>query len=158
MTAVGPGPVADRPTTPTATTRSTASLRHRLADRGIDSSLWLVVPALIFAIALFVYPFSYGIGLTVQPTQAIRDQWGGGMFANYVAFFRDPFIFDSIWITMRLALPAALFNVIASIPVALVLRRNFAGKRLLTSLLVLPITLGTVLTAQGLLIFAGRTG
>lgn len=137
---------------------STASLRHRLAERGIDLSLLLVVPALIFALVLFVYPFSYGIGLTLQPNLATQQQWGGGALANYVAFFTDPFIFDSVWITMRLALPAALFNVLASIPVAMVLRRKFRGKRLMTSLLVLPITLGTVLTAQGLLIFAGRQG
>lgn len=144
--------VADRPA------RSTASLRHRLAERGIDSSLWLMVPALVFALALFVYPFSYGIGLTFQPSAATQEQWGGGILANYVAFFRDPFVFDSIWITMRLALPAALFNVLASIPVAMVLRRKFRFKRFMTSVLVLPITLGTVLTAQGLLIFAGRQG
>ncbi|MFD6177793.1 MULTISPECIES: ABC transporter permease [unclassified Isoptericola] len=138
--------------------RSTASLRHRLAERGIDSSLWLMVPALVFALALFVYPFSYGIGLTFQPSLATQQQWGGGVLANYVAFFRDPFVFDSVWITMRLALPAALFNVLASIPVAMVLRRKFRFKRFMTSVLVLPITLGTVLTAQGLLIFAGRQG
>jgi len=142
----------------TSGARSTASLRHRLAERGIDASLWLMVPALVFALALFVYPFSYGIGLTFQPGLATQERWGGGVFANYVAFFRDPFVFDSVWITMRLALPAALFNVLASIPVALVLRRKFRGKRFMTSVLVLPITLGTVLTAQGLLIFAGRQG
>ncbi|MCW5954139.1 MAG: ABC transporter permease subunit, partial [Propionibacteriaceae bacterium] len=106
----------------------------------------------------FVYPFSYGIGLTLQPSLAIQQQFGGGILANYVAFFTDPFIFDSVWITMRLALPAALINVLASIPIAMVLRRKFRGKRLMSSLLVLPITLGTVLTAQGLLIFAGRQG
>lgn len=138
--------------------RSTASLRHRLAERGVDASLLLLVPALIFALVLFVYPFSYGIGLTLQPNLATQQQWGGGVFANYVAFFTDPFVFDSVWITMRLALPVALFNVVASIPVAMVLRRRFRGKRLMTSILVLPITLGTVLTAQGLLIFAGRQG
>lgn len=143
--------------TPTPT-RSTASLRHRLAERGVDTSLLMLVPALILAIALFVYPFSYGIGLTLQPTSAIRAQWGGGVFANYIGFFKDPFIFGSVWITMRLALPAALFNVVAAVPVAFKLRRRFRGKKLLTTLLVLPITLGTVLTAQGLLIFAGHQG
>jgi len=139
-------------------TKSTASLRHRLAERGVDTSLLMLLPALIFAAALFVYPFSYGIGLTFQPSPAIQEQWGSGVFANYVAFFKDPFIFDSIWLTMRLALPVALFNVLASIPVAFKLRQRFRGKKLLTILLVLPITLGTVLTAQGLLIFAGRQG
>jgi len=53
-------------------TKSTASLRHRLAERGIDNSLLLLVPALIFALALFIYPFSYGIGLTFQPSPAIQ--------------------------------------------------------------------------------------
>ena len=139
-------------------TKSTASLSHRLAERGVDTSLLMLVPALFFALALFIYPFSYGIGLTFQPTPAIQQAWGGGAFANYVAFFKDPFIFDSVWLTMRLALPVAVFNVLASIPVAFKLRHRFRGKKLLTTLVVLPITLGTVLTAQGLLIFAGREG
>ncbi|MBK5250440.1 MAG: ABC transporter permease [Actinomycetales bacterium] len=138
--------------------RSTASLRHRLAERGIDKGLLLLLPAVVFALAMFIYPFSYGIGLTFQPTALIQERWGGGVFANYVSFFSDPFVFDSVWITMRLALPAALFNVLAAIPVAFKLRGKFRGKRFLTTLLVLPITLGTVLTAQGLLIFAGRQG
>ena len=140
------------------TPRSTASLRHRLAERGVDTSLLMLVPALVFALALFIYPFSYGIGLTFQPSAAIRQTWGGGAFANYVAFFKDSFVFDSVWLTMRLALPVAIFNVLASIPVAFKLRQRFRGKKLLTTLVVLPITLGTVLTAQGLLIFAGRQG
>jgi len=143
---------------PTSPPKSTASLRHRLAERGVDASLLMLVPALVFALALFVYPFSYGIGLTFQPSPAIQQAWGGGVFANYVAFFKDSFTFDSVWLTMRLALPVAIFNVLASIPVAFKLRQRFRGKKLLTTLVVLPITLGTVLTAQGLLIFAGRQG
>lgn len=133
-------------------------LSHRLAERGIDRTLWLVVPGVIFSLVFFIYPFVYGIGLTFQPSSRISDTWGGGIFANYVAFFQDDFIFDSIWITMRLALPVALFNVLISIPIAFKLRGRFRGKRTLMTLLVLPITLGTVLTAQGLLIFAGRQG
>lgn len=145
-------------TTTAGRARSTASLRHRLAERGIDPLLLLVLPALLFTLALFVYPFAYGIGLTFQPTARTQEQWGGGVLANYAAFFGDPFVRDSIWITMRLAVPAALLNVVLSVPVAMVLRRRFRGKRLMSSMLVLPITLGTVLTAQGLLIFAGRQG
>jgi len=138
--------------------KSSASLKHRLAERGIDARLWLLLPAIALALGLFVYPFAYGFGLTVQPLSSTVDTYGGGIFANYVAFFKDSFVFDSVWITLRLALPAALFNVVASIPLALKLRRRFPGKRTLQALLVLPITLGTVLTAQGLLIFLGRQG
>gem|GEM_PF-146598 len=142
----------------TKSPRSRASLRHRLAQRGVDTSLLMLVPALVLALALFIYPFSYGIGLTFQPSPATQQAWGGGVFANYVAFFKDSFTFDSVWLTMRLALPVAIFNVLASIPVAFKLRQRFRGKKLLTTLVVLPITLGTVLTAQGLLIFGGRQG
>jgi putative spermidine/putrescine transport system permease protein len=138
--------------------RGSASLTHRLAERGIDTRLLMLVPAIVFTLALFIYPFAYGIGLTFQPLPGIQEQWGGGIFANYIAFFQDPFIFDSVWITMRLAIPAALINVLVSIPIAFKLRVRFRGKRFLSTLLVLPITLGTVLTAQGLLIFAGRQG
>jgi putative spermidine/putrescine transport system permease protein len=138
--------------------KSSASLSHRLAERGISARLLLLVPAVVFALGLFVYPFLYGLGLTFQPLPATQAQWGGGLFANYVAFFKDAFTFDSVWITMRLALPVALFNVLISVPIAFKLRNRFRGKRTLQALLVLPITLGTVLTAQGLLIFAGRQG
>jgi putative spermidine/putrescine transport system permease protein len=89
--------------------KSSASLSHRLAERGVTARLLLLVPAVVFALGLFVYPFLYGLGLTFQPLPATQAQWGGGLLANYLAFFRDAFTFDSVWITMRLALPVALF-------------------------------------------------
>ncbi|MGM7699071.1 ABC transporter permease [Microbacterium sp. A84] len=145
-------------TTATRADSTRSSLRHRLAERGVDLKLLLLLPSVLFALALFIYPFAYGLGLTVQPLAQTQEQWGGGIFANYVAFFRDSFIFESVGNTLRIAVPAALFNVIISIPIAYKLRRRFFGKRTLQTLLVLPIALGTVLTAQGLLIFAGRQG
>ena len=145
-------------TTQTAQKTERVGLSHRLAERGIDRTLWLLVPGILFALVLFVYPFVYGMGLTVQPSARIAEKWGDGVFANYIAFFNDPFIFDSVWITLKLAIPVALFNVLVSVPIAFKLRGKFRGKRTLMTLLVLPITLGTVLTAQGMLIFLGRQG
>lgn len=131
---------------------NTLSLRHRLAERGIDAQLLLLVPGLIFVVGLFIYPFLYGLGLSFQPAG------GGGAFANYQRFFSDPFQRDTIWKTLRLAIPAALFNVVASVPIAYRMRGRFRGKRLVTTLLVIPIALGTVLTAEGLLNFLGPAG
>ncbi|MCL2653863.1 MAG: sugar ABC transporter permease [Propionibacteriaceae bacterium] len=128
------------------------SLKHRLAERGIDTSLLLIVPGLVFVIVLFVYPFLYGIGLSFQPV-------GGGIgLGSYTAFFSDPYQVGTIWKTLRLALPAALFNVIFSIPIGYALRGKFRGKRFMQTMLVIPISLGTVLVAQGLLLFLGRGG
>lgn len=132
--------------------RSRGSLRHRLADRGVDRTLWLLLPALAFVLVLFVYPFVYGLQLSFQPEQ------GGSAFANYEKFLTDPYLRDTVWKTLGLGVPAALFNVLASVPIAYLMRGPVRGKRTLTTLLVVPITLGTVLTAQGLIIYAGPTG
>lgn len=129
-----------------------ASLKHRLAEKGVDRTLWLLVPGAIFVAALFLYPVLYGLQLSFQP----KD--GGGPFGNYVKFFSDSYLRDTIWITLKLGLPAALINVLASIPIAFQLRGRFRGKRTITTLLVVPITLGTVLTAQGLIEYLGRAG
>jgi putative spermidine/putrescine transport system permease protein len=126
-------------------------LRHRLAERGVDRTLLLLLPAVLFVGLLFVYPFCYGLQLSFAPAQ-------GGPLASYAAFFADPYQRNTIWITLGLALPAALLNVAASVPIAYKMRGEFRGKRLLTIVLVVPITLGTVLTAQGLLNFLGPAG
>ena len=127
------------------------ALRHRLAERGVDRQLWLLAPAALFVAVLFIYPFLYGVGLSFQPTE-------GGPFAAYKKFFADPYERDTIVTTLKLSLPAALLNVAASVPIAYRMRGRFRLKRLLTTVLVVPITLGTVLTAQGLLNFLGPTG
>jgi putative spermidine/putrescine transport system permease protein len=128
------------------------ALRHRLAERGVDRVLLLLIPGVLFVIVLFIYPVLYGLQISFQP----KD--GGGPFGNYRRFFGDSFLLDTIWITLRLAIPAALINVLASIPIAYRMRGRFRGKRLLTTILVIPITLGTVLTAEGLIEYLGPVG
>jgi putative spermidine/putrescine transport system permease protein len=135
-----------RPTQPARRT-----LRHRLADRGIDRTLLLLLPALAFVIALFIYPFAYGLQLSFSPDE-------GGFWGSYHTFFSDPYMRSTIWKTLGLGLPAALVNVLASVPIAYLMRGKVRGKRTLTTLLVVPITLGTVLTAQGLIMYAGPAG
>ena len=127
------------------------ALRHRLAERGVDRTLLLLLPAAVFVVLLFIYPFLYGVGLSFQPAQ-------GSATAAYRTFLTDAYLRDTVATTLGLALPAALLNVLAAVPIAYRMRGRFRGKRLLTTVLVVPITLGTVLTAQGLLNFLGPTG
>jgi putative spermidine/putrescine transport system permease protein len=126
------------------------SLRATLALYGVDGVTLLVLPAALFVLALFVYPFLYGLVLSLEPKT-------GAWFANFQKFFSDPFLYDTIWKTLRLAIPSTLINVLLSIPVALRVRR-MKHQRLLTAILVLPITLGTVLVAEGLLNYLGPQG
>lgn len=125
-------------------------LRLRLARRGIDGVTLLVVPSALFVLALFIYPFLYGLALSFAPKE-------GGWLANYAKFFSDPFYYDTIWKTLRLAVPVTIINVLLSIPIALRVRL-MRHQRILTTILVLPITLGTVLVADGLLTYLGPRG
>jgi putative spermidine/putrescine transport system permease protein len=125
-------------------------LRLRLARRGIDGVTLLVVPSVLFVLVLFIYPFLYGLALSFGPKE-------GGWLANYDKFFADPFYYDTIWKTLRLAVPVTVINLLLSIPIALRVRL-MRHQRVLTTILVLPITLGTVLVADGLLTYLGPRG
>jgi len=135
-------------------------LRHRLAERGLDRTLLLLLPAVVFVVALFVYPFLYGLQLSFQPQPGsqVVQRYGTGPFADYRAFFSDPYLRNTIWTTLKISLPATLINVLASVPIAYRMRGRFRGRRTITTILVVPITLGTVLTAEGLIAFMGPTG
>jgi putative spermidine/putrescine transport system permease protein len=134
----------------TGTLADPTPLRVRLALRDLDGVTLMALPAVLFVVALFIYPFAYGFVLSFQPK-------AGNWLANYTRFFSDPFLYDTIAATFRLAIPATLINVLISVPVALRVRR-MRYRRLLTAILVIPITLGTVLIAEGLLIYLGPQG
>jgi putative spermidine/putrescine transport system permease protein len=138
--------------TSAAPARTRTALRHRLAEHGVDRTLLLALPGVLAVVVLFCYPFLYGLQLSFQPKQ------GGSPFADYRQFFSDSYDSGSISKTFGLAIPATLICVVASVPIAYRMRRDFRGKRVLLALLVVPITLGTVLTAEGLLNFFGPTG
>jgi putative spermidine/putrescine transport system permease protein len=125
-------------------------LRRRLREHGLDAVTLLVLPGVLFVVALFIYPFLYGLALSFHPKQ-------GGALANYVAFFSDPFLYDTIYTTLVIAVPVTVLNVVLSVPVALRVRL-LQRQRLLTTILVIPITLGTVMVAEGLLTYLGPRG
>ena len=128
------------------------SLSARWAARGLDRLTVLVVPAAMFIVAMFIYPFLYGLWLSLQA------KGGSGLtLTNYVHFFSDEFYYSTIWTTLRLALPATVLDLLLAVPVALKVR-HMKHQRILTTILVVPITLGTVLIAEGLMNYLGPQG
>ena len=73
----------------------------------------------------------------------------GGALANYAHFFTTDNLWPTIWTTLRLALPATLINVCIALPIAYKMRVKSRYQRAITTVLVVPITLGTVLIAEG---------
>ncbi|HUK11259.1 MAG TPA: sugar ABC transporter permease [Stellaceae bacterium] len=132
-----------------AAAKSTAA-GSRLA--GFDAAPLLVVPAALLVVALFLYPFLYGLGLSFNPAKD-TDR-----LANYLRFFSDSRFWNTVPTTLWIALPATLINVGASVPIAFLMRNPIRYQRLLTTILVVPITLGTVLVAEGMLTYLGPQG
>jgi putative spermidine/putrescine transport system permease protein len=130
--------------------RSSPPFRQRLAAAGIDGVTLLVLPAIGLLAILFIYPFAYGLVLSFRP----KD---GSIFSNYSRFFSDRFLYGTISTTLWIALPVTLVNLLAALPAAFRIRQ-LTSQRLITTILVLPITLGTVLVAEGMLNFYGPQG
>jgi putative spermidine/putrescine transport system permease protein len=117
----------------------------------LDPALLLVVPAAAFMLLLFVYPFLYGLVLSFNPKE-------GDWLANSRFFFTTDNEWPTIWTTLKLALPATLINVGFALPIAYKMRVKSRYQRWITTILVVPITLGTVLIAEGMLIYFGPKG
>jgi putative spermidine/putrescine transport system permease protein len=121
---------------------------------GIDGRLFLLLgPALLLVVALFVWPFLYGIGLSLTPGPG-RE----GTFSNYVAFFGDARERASIWNTLWIAIPVTLINILVAVPLAYRMRRPLKGQRPISAVFVVPMTLGVVLVAEGMLTLFGPAG
>jgi len=112
-----------------------------------------LLPSLLYILVMFVYPFLYGIYLSIRPLKA-----DGFSLANYIAFFSDQYQYKTVGITFRLAIPNTIVVVTFSLLFAYSMRRGIWLERAITTILVLPISLGVILLSQGILGFYGGKG
>ncbi len=116
-------------------------------------ALACLLPSLLYVLVMFVYPFLYGIYLSLRPLKV--DAFS---LANYVAFFSDEYQYKTVGITFRLAIPNTVVVVAFSLLLAYNMRRGIRLERTITTILVLPISLGVILLGQGILGFYGGKG
>jgi putative spermidine/putrescine transport system permease protein len=117
----------------------------------LDRTILLVIPATLFMLLLFIYPFLFGLALSFTPQE-------GGWLANYGKFFTTDNLWPTIWTTLRLALPVTIINVGVALPIAFKMRVKTRYQRWVTTFLVIPVSLGTVLIAEGMLNYFGPKG
>lgn len=130
----------------------------RRGETGEPSELDLMaiaclLPSLLYVLVMFVYPFLYGIYLSLRPLKV-----DGFSLANYIAFFTDQYQYKTVGITFRLAVPNTVVVVAVSLLLAYNMRRGIWLERTITTILVLPISLGVILLGQGILGFYGGKG
>lgn len=116
-------------------------------------AIMCLAPSLLYVFAMFIYPFIYGIYVSLQPLKG--EAWS---FKNYVAFFLDPYQYVTIKTTFALALPNTIAVVLTALFLAYGMRRGIWMERTITIILVLPISLGVIFLSEGILGFYGTNG
>ncbi|MDB5514767.1 MAG: transporter permease, partial [Tardiphaga sp.] len=116
-------------------------------------ALFCLLPSLLYVLCMFVYPFLYGVYLSLQPQKI-----AGFSLANYLAFFSDPYQYGTIWITFSLAIPTTVIVLVLALCLAYGMRRGFFMERTITTILIMPISLGVILLSEGILGFYGSQG
>lgn len=109
----------------------------------------LLLPALIIFTAFWLIP----IGVLV------RISAGGNFLDTYSAILTDSRYVNSLWQTVMLSLVVTIATIILSVITGLFLSNNeFPGKRLLVSLLTLPLAFPGVVVGFMVIMLAGRQG
>ncbi len=112
----------------------------------------LAAPLLLFLAVAFYYP----LGFTLSESFTAKS--GGFSLAEYGALLGSRRGWSVFGLTLVLATGATILSLLLSLPLALALRRRFAGKAALQFLMMLPITIPSLVGALGLLILYDRTG
>jgi multiple sugar transport system permease protein len=99
----------------------------------------LLAPAMLFILIVTVYPSIYAIRLSLFDANLLRFtaiEFNG--LDNYIAAFRDEIFLGSIWRTVRWIVVIALSLLVVALPVALLLNRNFGGRGLVRTAVLIP--------------------
>jgi putative spermidine/putrescine transport system permease protein len=112
-----------------------------------------LLPSALYVLVMFVYPFLYGVHASLRPPKL-----AGFSLANYRAFFSDEWQYRTVGITFGIAVPNTVIVVAVALILAYGMRRGIRLERTITTILVLPISLGVILLAEGILGFYGGRG
>jgi multiple sugar transport system permease protein len=107
---------------------------------------WLMVlPPVLFLVALVGYPFFYGIWLSLMDRPVASEGRFIGL-GNYVLAWHDPVFWQVVLNTFVYTAVATLLKMFGGLGLALVMNQDFRFKNLTRALLLLPFIVPTVLS------------
>ena len=118
--------------------------RTSQAKRNINYGYLLILPAMAALCAIALYPFICAIILSFRALSYTRPGMTGQFVgvANYVKlWFGDPYFWHSMRITAEVVLISVPVEAAIGLGIALLLNREFKGKGVAVSLLLLPMLL-----------------
>lgn len=105
----------------------------------------MIIPPVLFLIALVGYPFVWGIWLSLENRPVARAGTFVGL-ANFIADWHDPVFWQITKNTFVYTISATVLKMIGGLGLALVMNQEFRCKNLIRALLLLPFIVPTVLS------------
>lgn len=110
---------------------------------------WLLVaPAVLLILALSVYPLLFSIWVLFVNYDFTVPGHAFVGFRNFTRVLADPVARWSLWVTVLLAVINVTVEFLLGLALALALVRNFRGRGIIMSLLIIPLFISPVIVGQ----------
>ena len=110
--------------------------------------LILVLPLLVFLVALVAYPLGYSFWLSLHDVNIFVGVFKYVGFGQYARVLSDPLLLTSIVVTVRFAFESTIISVFVALATALLLNERIPGRGVLRTAVLLPWTISAYATAM----------
>jgi multiple sugar transport system permease protein len=108
--------------------------------------LFLLLPVVILFLAVTIYPFFYGLFLSLSRYDIIMGQSFRGL-GNYLDAFTDPRFLNALKVTFIFVGAAVVIEFLVGLGIALLVNRKFWAKRVFVSLIYIPMIMAPIAVA-----------
>lgn len=110
----------------------------------------LILPAAVILLGLFIYPFFYNLKISFEDITFMNIRTGKTNFVglkNYLYVFKDLFIQQSVWRTLKFAVITVIIQLVLGLGMALAFNTDFKGKGMmmpfaLSPMMITPVAVG----------------
>ncbi|HZQ05747.1 MAG TPA: sugar ABC transporter permease [Anaerolineae bacterium] len=130
---------------------NTAQLRPRFSwfnDRALI--ILFLTPTMLLLLGITIFPLIWSLGLSFTQYSIIKSATTTPTFVgldNYANLLADKALWERFWITARFVVPAVAIEFLLGFGLALLLNRNFKGRGLVMTLMLIPMMLSPVVVA-----------
>ncbi|MGB9662616.1 MAG: carbohydrate ABC transporter permease [Moorellaceae bacterium] len=107
----------------------------------------LLAPLAVAVLTLIVFPTAYSYYLSFFNSKLSGAPQSFVGIANYLRILRDASFRHSIWYSTRFAVLATALELVIGVALAIIVNRNFKGKRVVISIILLPMMIAPSLFA-----------
>jgi multiple sugar transport system permease protein len=112
--------------------------RYSVSGADQRSAMLLLLPMLVVLFAVAVFPVINSLWTSLFDIRLTRAGTPFVGLDNYIAVFRDPDFWAAVWRTLAFTVSSVLAIMVIATLIALLLNRDFPGRRILSTALLIP--------------------